>query len=165
MDDLIVLLLTATVMIVGAISSANKKKKEKEAAERMARQQRQQRQAGETAGESDHGMGRSLSEIFEELTGQEMPRYDVETAGFPDDYNKDGTTASADAETAEERLRHITYVQPEKSIPAYARDNAGIAPEPEITQQSTLSDVLGEEFDLRRAVIESEILKPKYGQF
>lgn len=170
MDDLIVLLLTAAVMIGGAISSANKKKKEKEAAERRVQQQQHQQQADETAGEQTAGRnvaGRSLADILEELTGQEAsPYYEPENVGPADDYYENEKEALyEDTETAEERLRRITYVQPEKSALAYARENTSAMPEPEINSTDALEEVLGGEFDLRRAVIESEILKPKYDQF
>ena len=164
MEDILILILTAAVMIGGVVSSAIKKKKEKEAAAGKTGQNA----SGEPEPERRF-VRKSLSEVLEELARQQDQAHEPEVAEAADDYYSYEMASHEENERAARRLREMTYVSAEttpRRIPS--------EPEPVVLpdeqradtdSQNTLKGILGGEFDLRRAVIESEILKPKFEQY
>ncbi len=166
MEDVIILILTAAVMIGGAVSSILKKKKEKEAAERKVRQGAS---VEEPAPERKF-VRKSLSEVLEELANQQKQErgqasWEPEATETPDDYYAYETASQEENERAAERLRAMTYVSAENTPRRIAAPEPIVLLEEREDSQGALKEILGGGFDLRRAVIETEILKPKFEQY
>lgn len=161
MEDILVLLLTAAVMIGGAISSANKKKKE--AARKAGSGQPDNRKAGMPA--------KSLSEILEELgkeqsySASEEEKYEEEAEP---DYFEEEMATLAEQESAAERLEAMTFKPMTSDSVEWrakkARDEEAFTAIDDISEPVEDNNILAD-FDLRRAVIESEILRPKHEQY
>lgn len=179
MEDIIILIITAAVMIGGAISSANKKKKE--AARKTPSRPVQDQERGFNR--------KSLGEILRELEEREAipewlpeqePEYEPEQ-----EYYGMGADSLEEQAMAEARLEAMTYRPASERAHAavgspatYSADSIAASPidiqenvgqsVTEIESQpaaNVLNDILGGEFDLKRAIIESEILKPRYEQY
>ncbi len=157
MEDVLYLLLVAAVMVGGVISSAIKKKKEKEAAARKAAQNT----SVGTAEPERKFVRKSLSEVLEELANQQNQAHEPESTEVQDDY----MASREESERAAERLREMTYVSTENTPRRIHRSDVMQEEPVEAGAQNGMKDILGGEFDLRRAVIESEILKPKFEQY
>ena len=164
MEDILYYILVIAVMVGGAISSANKKKKEKADA---ARKVQQQQPHIEDDMPERKFVRKSLSEVLEELANREesFPSPAPDIIESDDDYFTYETASAEEMTRASERLRRMTYTSPdEKKIQAPSPSPVSQVESTEKSSDS-LKDILGGEFDLRRAVIESEILKPKYEQY
>lgn len=163
MEDIIYWLLMAAVMIGGAVSSSNKKKKQREAAARKAAQQA----SGENPEPEKRFVRKSLSDILEELANQQEQTPMPEIAEEHDDYySREVFVQEEGGRVTEEPVEK--YTQPNRSRVVETVDRPSTeSPLIETHQEkaNSLAEILGEEFDLRRAVIESEILKPKFEQY
>lgn len=155
MEDVIVWLIWGALIIGGAVSSASKKKKE--AARKAA-------QHGPNPQGQRQGMGlpKSLSEILEELEQQQYPAETAEPAAV--DYFEEEMATLAEQESAAARLEAMTYTPMVPGSVEQSQRRIGEAPIMAPLEEPESEDILGE-FDLKRAVIESEILRPKFEQY
>ncbi len=169
MEDVIILILTAAVMIGGAVSSVYKKKKEREAAAGKV----MRHDASEEEAPDRKFVRKSLGEVLEELANQQgQPQKSkivvLQDDDVQDDYYAREMALREDNERAAERLRAMTYMSAETTPRRIAEPPVVVTQDEQqvdADQQNTMSGVLGERFDLRRAIIESEILKPKFEQY
>lgn len=150
------------VMIIGVASSAIKAKKKKD----------------EAVGHSGQGpkpAHKSFSEILEELANpQEQEPEPVEWRDAPRvarefvygdgrsghaefAYEEGGRVTKDMATTADRELKNKKEIKSSRS----SRQTE----ETSDPETNPLNEILGGEFDLRRAVIEAEILKPKFEQY
>lgn len=159
MEDVIVWLIWGAILIGGVVSSAQKNKKKKAEAARRAAGAPQKTEKKQPLG------GRSLAEILEELERQAqvddaLPEISEEPAEY---YYEEEIVSledlDAEQQTAAERLEAMTFRTEQKATEP--------VPEifmPENEKEQPVADIL-QDFDLKRAVIESEILKPKFEQY
>jgi hypothetical protein len=155
-------------MILGAITSSNKKKKE--AAQKAERED--QKTVAEIV---TTRRKKSLGEILEELAQQEFyierPKEPEAEPSTPDYFEERMAKQAAEEESAAARLAAMTY-QPMRpdSVERNTKkivDESVMPTEKEFdepAEEGSIEAILAN-FDLRRAVIESEILTPKYQQY
>lgn len=168
MDNILIIIITAAVMIGSAINAANKKKKE-------TARKAFSRPDSEPNKELKH---KSLSEIIRELDersgepgwlSEQEPEPEIEPES---EYYGMGADSLEERAMTEARPEAMTYRSAEKN-PASYLSHITEAAEAEVAQSiaiqekepETLDDILGGGFNLKRAIIESEILKPKYEQY
>jgi hypothetical protein len=172
MKDTILFLLTVAVMIGGAVASANKKKKE--AARKASRQAERSERPETPMKPATYTAPKSIGELLEELArGDAYEELQQESADAETDYfDEEMSTLAAEEESATARLAKMTYtpMRPDsverntkkvvEETPAMEELREAI----DESQNAPIDDILAD-FDLRRAVIESEILTPKYQQY
>jgi hypothetical protein len=187
MKDTIIPLLTLAAMIASAVISANKKKKEAaQKAKGTAKPKTttytslseimdevEQELAEEKARKRAQKETKSLGQILEELAQQELsferPK-EPETEPGAGYFEEQMVMQAAEEESAAARLAAMTYkpMRPDsverntKKIVEEAA--ASFEPETDSPADDSIEKILAQ-FDLSRAVIESEILTPKYQQY
>lgn len=152
----IVGLITVVCLIVSAVQSARKKAKEREGQTDVSEQPSKDDWFGE------------IKQAWQEAVSEFAPTDPESTSSdyysLEDEYD---SNARYNAETAPRRTSapHNPVVtmsensgQSELAFPTAT--GSSLSQEPQ--DEPILSSILGEEFDLRRAVIEAEILTPKY---
>jgi hypothetical protein len=168
MKDTVIVLLTIAAMIGSAVISANKKKKE--AAEKAARSAKSNSQAPEVPPTS-HTAPKSLGEILEELARGELYTEPTREPSEPDYFDEELARLAEEEESAAARLAEMSYkpMRPdsvERNIKKIVNEIV-VSTEQELdepAEEGSIEAILAD-FDLRRAVIESEILAPKYKEY
>lgn len=171
MEDIIGLIVMALIMIGGAVSSANKKKKAREAAERESQRRQQQTQPEDVEQEQGRFGRWSLEDVLSELNEQRKPEPPVRDYPIEDYYDRQMAELEVDDRfaidhSATDRVAYERFTQAAAVPKPAITGRVAIAetPAPDEPERVDVEDFMAD-FDLRRAVIESEILRPKFEQY